>query len=101
MAVLQPLLTDDNCLTPQGLVATAKENTAPFDALERVLKGVETALPDGMVMVDKEGTERKRVRVCWWLDGLNKRRLYEVARAPASALAQIPKEVLAESIDFA
>ncbi|MCG3872179.1 metallophosphoesterase [Psychrobacter sp. Ps7] len=101
MAVLQPLLTDDNCLTPHGLVATAKENTAPFDALERVLKGVETALPDGIVMVDKEGTERKRVRVCWWLDGLNKRRLYEVARAPASALAQIPKEVLAENIDFA
>lgn len=101
MAVLKPLLTDDNCLTPHGLIATAKEGTAPFDALERVLKGVETSLPDGIVMIDKEGTKRTRVRVRWWLDELNKRTMHEIARAPASALAQIPNEVLAENIDFA
>jgi hypothetical protein len=101
MAMLKPLLTDDNCLTSKGLIATAKEFTAPFDALERVLKGVETSLPEGIVMVDKEGTERKRVRVRWWLDELNKRTLREVARAPSSALAQIPADALAENIDFA
>lgn len=101
MAILKPLLTDNNCLTPHGLVATSKEGTAPFDALERVLKGVETSLPDGIVMVDKEGTKRTRVRVRWWLDELNKRTLHEVARAPTSALAQIPNELLAENIDFA
>lgn len=101
MAVLKPFLTDDNRLTPQGLIATSQEDTAPFDALERVLKGVETSLPDGIVMVDKEGTTRTRVRVRWWLDALNKRTLHEIARAPASALAQIPNDVLAENIDFA
>lgn len=101
MAVLKPLLTEDNRLTPHGLIATSKENTAPFDALERVLKGVETALPNGMVMVDKEGTKRTRVRVRWWLEELNKRTLYEVARAPLSALAQIPSDALVENIDFA
>ena len=101
MAVLQPFLTDNNCLTEQGLIATAKEGSAEFDALERVLKGVETPLPEGIVMVDKEGTKRTRVRVRWWLDELHKRTIHEVARAPASALAQIPKDILAENIDFA
>jgi len=101
MAVLKPLLTDDNCLTSHGLTVTAKEHTVPFDALERVLKGVETPLPNGLVMVDKEGTKRTRVRVRWWLDELNTRTLYEVARAPMSALAQIPSDALAENIDFA
>ncbi|MDE4454526.1 metallophosphoesterase [Psychrobacter sp. DAB_AL62B] len=101
MAVLKPLLTDDNCLTLQGLIATSKEGTAPFDALERVLKGVEVPLPEGIVMIDKEGTKRTRVRVRWWLDKLNKRTIHEVARAPSSALAQIPIDVLAENIDFA
>jgi len=101
MALLKPLLTEDNRLTTHGLIVTSQENTTAFDALERVLKGVETALPDGIVMVDKEGTKRTRVRVCWWLDNLNKRTFYEVARAPLSALAQIPSDVLAENIDFA
>ncbi|MGP9545122.1 metallophosphoesterase [Psychrobacter sp. AOP7-B1-25] len=101
MAILKPLLTDNNCLTSAGLIETAKEDTVAFDALERVLKGVETGLPDGIVMVDKEGTERTRVRVRWWLDELNTRTLREVSRAPSSALAQIPSDALAENIDFA
>ena len=101
MAVLKPLLTDNNCLTPQSLIATAKEDTTQFDALERVLKGVETPLPDGLVMVDKEGTERTRVRVRWWLDELESRTLHEISRAPSSAMAQIPKDAMAENIDFA
>ena len=101
MAVLSPLLTVDNCLTPQALIMTAQKHSPPFEALERVLKGVETALPDGIVIVDKEGTERKRVRVRWWLDELNARTIHEVARAPASGLAQIPVDALAENIDFA
>ncbi len=101
MDILKPFLTDDNCLTTDGLLATAKEDTIEFDALERVLKGVETGLPDGIVMVDKEGTERSRVRVRWWLDELNKRTLREVARVPSSAMAQIPANALAENIDFA
>lgn len=101
MAILQPLLTADNCLTPQGLVETSQKDSAAFDALERVLKGVETPLPEGIVMVDKEGTVRHRVRVRWWLDALNERTIHEVARAPHSALAQIPSNALAENIDFA
>lgn len=101
MALLKPLLTADNCLTPHALEITSRKFTEPFDALERVLKGVETPLPSGLVMIDKEGTKRSRVRVRWWLDELKSRTLHEVARAPKSALAQIPIDALAENIDFA
>ena len=101
MAVLEPLLTDDDCLTLNALIMTAQKHTPPFEALERVLKGVETPLPSGFTMVDKEGTERSRVRVRWWLDELNERTIHEIARAPHSGLAQIPVDALAENIDFA
>lgn len=100
MAMLQPLLTDDNCLTPKALVLTSIEYTPLFDALERVLKGVETPLPEGIVMVDKEGTTRTRVRVRWWLDDLNSRPIREIARAPDSAIAQIPLDTKPQPIDF-
>ncbi|MES1965599.1 metallophosphoesterase [Psychrobacter sp. AH5] len=101
MAILKPLLTPNNCLTPQALIETSQEPSVLFDALERVLKGVETPLPDGLVMVDKEGTARSRVRVRWWLDELNQKTIHEIARAPNSGLAQIPVDALAENIDFA
>lgn len=101
MSVLEPLLTSSSCLTPEALILTSQEGTVYFDALERVLKGVETPLPDGIVMIDKEGTTRSRVRVNWWLDELNQQTIHHVARAPKSGLAQIPVTALAENIDFA
>ena len=36
MAILKPLLTENNCLTPDGLIATSREGSTAFDALERV-----------------------------------------------------------------
>lgn len=101
MAELKPLLTADNCLTPEALIRTAQKNSPPYEALERVLKGVETALPEGLVMVDKDGAERTQVRVRWWLDELNTRTIHQIARAPSSGMAQIPKDALAENINFA
>lgn len=100
MAVLQPLLASNNCLTEQALVMTSHKHSQPYEALERVLKGVETPLPNGLVMIDKEGTARSRVRVSWWLDELNKQTIHQIARAPRSGLAQIPIDALAENIDF-
>ncbi|WP_352336618.1 metallophosphoesterase [Psychrobacter sp. 16-MNA-CIBAN-0192] len=101
MAVLKPLLTADNCLTPDALIKTAQQGSIYYDALERVLKGVETALPEGLVMVDKDGSARTQVRVRWWLDELNTRTIHQIARAPASGLAQIPVDAMAENINFA
>ncbi|MEC5209986.1 hypothetical protein RCH20_001044 [Psychrobacter sp. PL15] len=100
MAVLKPLLTDNNCLTPAALMMTAQKHTSSYEALERVLKGVETPLPDGLVMVDKDGAERTQVRVRWWLDELNSRTIHQIARAPSSGMAQIPIDAMAEHINF-
>ena len=50
MAILKPLLTTDNRLTPVALQKTSEEGTPPFEALERVLKGVEAPLPEGICM---------------------------------------------------
>ncbi len=100
MAVLKPLLTKNNCLTLDALVKTAQTPSLYHDALERVLKGVETPLPDGLAMVDKDGVKRTRVRVRWWLEHLNGRPLRQIARAPKSGLVQIPPEVIAKDIDF-
>ena len=100
MMVLQPLLTTDHCLTERALIMTSQKHSVPYEALERVLKGVETPLPKGLVMIDKEGTKRSRVRVRWWLDDLDKRTIHQIARAPSSGLAQIPIDALAENIDF-
>ena len=100
MTVLQPLLSANHCLTERALIMTSQKHSVPYEALERVLKGVETPLPAGLVITDKEGTERSRVRVRWWLDELNKRTIHQIARAPDSGLAQIPIDALAENIDF-
>jgi len=43
--------------------------TPLFTAVERLLKGVETTLPQGLVHIDNYGIERTTVRVKWWLSG--------------------------------
>ncbi|WP_131668377.1 metallophosphoesterase [Psychrobacter pygoscelis] len=100
MQVLQPLLTKDNCLTPEALQRTGQKDSAEYDALERVLKGVEMPLPDGLTFTDKDGAVRSRVRVQWWLDVLNGRHIVDIARAPSSDLLQLPADAIAKEIDF-
>ncbi len=103
MAVLRPYLTEDNCLTPIGLQATGQKDTPAYEALERVLKGVETPLPEGVFIIDKSGIKRHRVRVKWWLKNLNSCRLHELARVPHEdevALARLPADTQVGSIDF-
>lgn len=104
MAVLQPLLTDNNCLTYPALQATAQKGSPEYEALERVLKGVETRLPDGYFYLDKEGTKRHNMRVQWWLAHSDKplsgQRIHDIARATSKDLGTIPPDTLAEEIDF-
>lgn len=75
-----------------------------YHAIERILKGVEAPLPQGLFMTDKDGTKRHHVRVKWWLDNLQSRTLADIARAPASGLDQLPKAALncpmTASLDF-
>ena len=101
MAVLKPMLTADNRITEEALQRTGQKHSTEYDALERVLKGVEIALPEGRSFTDKDGAVRHRVRVRWWEDQLQGRRIIDVARAPSSDLAQIPVEARVENLEFA
>lgn len=97
---LAPLLTKDHKLTPKALQMTSQKGTPEYDALERVLKGVEIPLPDGVSFTDKDGAVRKNMRVQWWLDNLQGKPIVDIARAPAHDLAQIPTDIIASKIDF-
>lgn len=100
MQELKKWLDDNNCLTQEGLQATGQKNSKAYNALERVLKGVETPLPNGMYMTDKDGTNRHNVRVKWWLNNLNNRPIHQIARAPESGLTQIPPDAITTPINF-
>lgn len=104
MQMLQPYLTAGNPLAPhltaKGLQQTATKNTPAYTALERILKGIETPLPNGIFMTDKDGSKRHNVRIKWWLDNLNNRPIHEVARAPQSGMEQIPTDAIANNISF-
>jgi hypothetical protein len=47
---------------------TEKDNATPgvFKAVEALTKGIEIPLPEGHSFHDKDGHERRRVRVRWW-----------------------------------
>lgn len=100
MQVLKPLLTDDNRLTNHALQLTSYKGTVEFDALERVLKGVETDLPNGLYFLDKEGIQRHKVRVQWWQNNLSNQPIHQIARAGKHDLDHIPIDTLSTDIDF-
>lgn len=80
------------------LHASADRASAEYQAIETVLKGPEMALPEGYYFLDKEGIQRKEVRVRWW--GLPEQApVHEMAlpeplklpvEVPPSRLDQIP-----------
>lgn len=59
-------LRDKTLADDEFLIRAVTAGTLESEALERVLKGSEITLPDGVKFFDKEGTERSNVRVRWW-----------------------------------
>lgn len=100
MAVLRPLLTEDNRLTEEALQLTGQKYSLEYEALERVLKGVEIPLPNGVSFTDKDGAVRSRIRVKWWEEQLQGRRIVDIARAPSWDLDQIPNDLIANNLNF-
>lgn len=74
-----------------------REGSAPFEALETVLKGMEIALPAGVEYRDKDGHVRRHTRTYWWnaKEGLTYR---ELAMVPAELIAQIPHEPVPQEL---
>lgn len=67
MNFLSPLLSN-NRLTADALQQTAQVHSPAFFALERLLKGIEVRLPQGITMTDKTGIVRRQARVKWWIN---------------------------------
>jgi len=62
------------------LVKATIKDTAEYNAIEALLKGVEHALPDGKTFPDKDGHERGEVRIKWWVKQNSK--LCDIAMPP-------------------
>lgn len=63
---LRPHLVDETA-PRERLAVLARKGSDTEEALEILLKGVEEKLPDPMSFMDKDGHERREVRLRWWL----------------------------------
>lgn len=99
---LRPYLADGNKLGP-GLLPevtrepeneTEKDNATPslFKAAEALTKGIEIPLPPGHSFFDKDGIERRRVRVRWWDAEASSYR--DAAMLPKDARRQLATELI-------
>ncbi len=57
---------DGPYLSKEHLVASSRPHHPLHKAIERLLKGPEIDLPDGVSYADKDGQVRKKSRLAWW-----------------------------------
>jgi hypothetical protein len=88
MGALRPYLAKGMTLTEELIVWANRKGHWAFKAVEALCKGLEVDLPTGMAFKDRDGKDRRRVRVRWWeAQPITFRR---AALAPAEVLEQIP-----------
>lgn len=58
--------TQNNRITKEILIQASIDGTNEFNAIERLLKGAEFNLPNGLQIKAKDGTERNTIRLKWW-----------------------------------
>ncbi len=102
MSVLASLLSHDRCLNQHGIIATSTVGTPEFVALERVLKGIESRLPEGVTLTDGHGMVRSRTRIKWWLPDWQMRPLHEIAQIGSGSVLDLQghADALAEATTF-
>ncbi len=66
--ILRRYSDSGNILTDELLFAATRRGSPEFNAIQNVIKGVEIDLPGAATFVDKDGNERREMRVRWWLD---------------------------------
>ena len=88
MAELEPLLGPNRTLTPELVVRASRSDDIVFMAVEGLTKGLEVALPPGHSFRDKDGHERRNVRVRWWDELASSYR--DLALMPEEDRAKLP-----------
>jgi Calcineurin-like phosphoesterase len=96
MQKLKPLLTAQNQLTPELMVAASRSGQMEFRTVEGLTKGLEAELPTGHSFHDKDGHVRHNVRIRWWEAQANTYR--ELALMPDDMREQLPAIPLAHDI---
>ncbi|MCH2201409.1 MAG: metallophosphoesterase [Fuerstiella sp.] len=66
ISLLEKALSEKDRFNASFVAEAADPNHPVGEAIERVLKGPEVLLPDGMTVTDREGQTRRRVRVRWF-----------------------------------
>ncbi len=71
MDVIKPLLDANNCLTDATYVLASDKSHPAYEAVEIILKGIETKLPNGLFFLDEDGHKRHNIRTKWWDNSAN------------------------------
>lgn len=87
----------NNKLTREFLVKACDSSSKEHFAIERILKGVEVKLPEGLYFNDKDGHTRNAVRVTWWSDSDSK--LNDISRQRDLDLSHIDMD-LTQQVPF-
>ena len=97
LEVLAAHIDEWNRVRAESWPVLCREGSAPFEALETILKGMEIPLPAGVEYRDKDGHVRRNTRTYWWhsKDGLTYR---ELAMVPPELIAQIPHEPVPQEL---
>lgn len=66
MEELRPHLNADLTLSRELMIPASRKGHMAFRTVEGLTKGLEVQLPDGHSFRDKDGYERRNVRIRWW-----------------------------------
>jgi len=87
-------------LTDELVEQCAVKGSPFYDAIETVLKGKEIKLPKGHSFTDKDGTERRDIRIKWWEDP-TRSTYQEISIEPLEHFEDSPVDILGlKSPDF-
>ena len=95
MAAIADQLGPNNTLTPELLVASCRKNSAEFNAVEAICKGLELDLPQDVTFTDKQGIVRNRTRIKWWDEKAN---TYRSAALIGPTASQLPEDLIPEEV---
>ena len=68
MQRLQASLGSGNTMTDELLIQSSQSGSDAYTDVETLLKGREMKLPEDIVFTDKDGFERRDIRIKWWLN---------------------------------
>lgn len=96
LTTLSDYLDTQQRIIPDAWPILTRADTAAYDALETVLKGLEIPLPSGVEFLDKDNNPRRHIRTRWWeLEQLTYR---DLAMVPSEVIDQIPHEPIPEDV---